>query len=459
MLDPTILIVFGATGDLVNKKIIPSIYNLYKEKKLPEKFKVLAFARRDFKDGKYNEIISESLKNYGSLNGDEDLTEFFTLFKYHQGNFDDLEAVKGLGEELKVIDNEFTVSANKLFYLAVPPDYYEELFNNIHESKIPEQQGISRILVEKPFGSNLESAQKLDELLGKLFKEEQIFRIDHYLGKEALQNILTFRFSNVLFEPVWSSKYIEKIEIRTLESMGVEKRGEFYDKVGALRDVGQNHLLQMLAFITMENPEGKDIRTERANLLEKLIPLSDEDVKSKTYRAQYEGYKEIENVDPNSKTETYFRLSCGLNSQRWSGVEIVLEAGKKLASATKEIIILFRPVGNNVRNKIIFSIEPTEEIKIKFLSNESGDKSAKSEKTLDFNFRATAEKKQYVEEYAQLFLDAINGDMMSFISSQEVNAMWRFIDSVKDGWDKDLVPLNTYKPGENIVAEGYSYNL
>lgn len=459
MLDPTILIVFGATGDLVNKKIIPSIYNLYKEEKLPEKFKVIAFARRDFKDGKYNEIINESLKNYGNLKGDENLEEFIKLFQYHQGNFDDLESLKTLGEELKNIDAQFGVSCNKLFYLAVPPDYYEQLFNNIHSSKIHELPGTSRILVEKPFGSNLETAQQLDELLGKLFNEEQIFRIDHYLGKEALQNIFTFRFSNILFEPIWNNKFIEKIEIRTLESMGVENRGEFYDKVGALRDVGQNHLLQMLALITMENPNGKDVRESRAELLEKLIPLNEETVKEKTYRAQYEGYKEIENVDPDSQTETYFRLSCELNSDRWSGVEIVLEAGKKLASATKEIIVLFKPVGNNVRNKIIFSIEPTEEIKIKFLSNNSGNKDVKSEQTLDFNFRATAEKKQYVEEYAQLFLDAINGEMMSFISSKEVNAMWRFIDSIKDEWDKNVIPLNTYKPGEDIVTEGYSYNL
>ncbi|MEO6729463.1 MAG: hypothetical protein ABIM99_06095, partial [Candidatus Dojkabacteria bacterium] len=277
--------------------------------------------------------------------------------------------------------------------------------------------------------------------------------------KEALQNIVTFRFSNILFEPVWSNKFIEKIEIRTLEDMGVEQRGEFYDKVGTLRDVGQNHLLQMLALTTMENPEGKDIRQSRAELLENLIRLSDEDIKTKTYRAQYEGYKRITDVDPNSKTETYFRLSCGLNSERWSGVEIVLEAGKKLASARKEIIVLFKPVGNNVRNRIIFSIEPTEEIKITFSSNESGNKDSKSEKTLDFNFRASAEKRQYVEEYAQLFLDAINGEMMSFVSSKEVDAMWKFIDSIKDGWNKDLVPLNTYKPGEEVVVAGVSYNL
>lgn len=458
MSNPTTLVIFGATGDLVNKKIIPSVYTLYKEKKLTEKFKVIAFARRDFKDGKYNEIITESLKTYGGVK-DEDLSEFFKIFNYEQGNFDDQASLESLSQTLQKVDAEFGEPANKLYYLAVPPQYYEELFNNIHNSKIQELPGTSRILVEKPFGNNLETAQKLDELLGTLFKEEQIFRIDHYLGKEAIQNITTFRFDNILFEPVWSNKYIEKIEIRTLEDMGVEKRGEFYDKVGALRDVGQNHLLQMLAFVTMENPDGKDIREIRADLLEKLIPLTDEDVKTKTYRAQYEGYKEIQDVDPNSKTETYFRLSCGLDSERWSGVEVVLEAGKKLASANKEIIVLFKPVGNNVRNKIIFTIEPTEEIKIKFSSNESGNKNEKSEKTLDFNFRASVEKKQYVEEYAQLFLDAINGDMMSFVSSREVDAMWKFIDSVKDGWDKDLAPLNTYKPGEDVVVPGVAYNF
>ncbi|MEO6729441.1 MAG: glucose-6-phosphate dehydrogenase, partial [Candidatus Dojkabacteria bacterium] len=186
MAHPTILVVFGATGDLVNKKIIPSIYALYKDKKLPEKFKVVAFARRDFKDGKYNEIIQESLKHYGNLKGDEDLTEFMKFFIYSQGNFDDLAALQELGEVLSSIDIELQAKSNKLFYLAVPPTYYEELFNNIHESKIQELEGVSRIIVEKPFGSNLESAQNLDALLGKLFKEEQIFRIDHYLGTEAL---------------------------------------------------------------------------------------------------------------------------------------------------------------------------------------------------------------------------------------------------------------------------------
>ncbi|MFS8131343.1 MAG: glucose-6-phosphate dehydrogenase [Candidatus Dojkabacteria bacterium] len=457
MSEPTIIVIFGATGDLVNKKIIPSIYNLFKEQKLPEKFKVIAFARRDFKDGKYNEIVNESLNTYGGVKEGEDVSVFLKLFEYFQGNFDDLVALQGLNERLKSLTGELGGQSQKLFYLAVPPEYYNELFSNIHNSNIPDER--SRIIVEKPFGSNLESAQKLDELLGKLFKEEQIFRIDHYLGKEALQNILTFRFANLIFEPIWNSNYIERIEIRTLESMGVEKRGEFYDKVGALRDVGQNHLLQMLALTTMENPGSGDVREKRAELLEKLVPLTDDDVRNNSFRAQYEGYKQIEDVDPNSNTETYFHLSCKLNSERWKDTEIVLEAGKKLNRAIKEIIIFFKPVGNNPRNKIFFTIEPTEEIKIKFQSNSSGDKNSKEEGSLDFNFRANVEKKQYVEEYAQLFLDAIDGEMMSFVSSKEVEAMWRFVDSVKDGWDKGLTQLNIYKPGEDIVITGSGNKL
>lgn len=457
MTKATTLVIFGATGDLVSKKIIPSIYNLYQSGNLPNKFKVIAFARRDFDGGKYNEVIEESLNKYGGIDSSTDLKDFFNLFTYNQGDFNNLEAYKTLKEKMVQLDNDFNECSEKIFYLAVPPEYFNDLFNNLAQSQVTvgcvEPDRLAKILVEKPFGKDLKTAEELDETLSRLFEEKQIYRIDHYLAKLVIDNILSFRSTNALFEPIWNNQHIESIEITTLESLGVENRGGFYDPIGALRDVGQNHLLEILALLTMELPENESeesLRKNRGELLEKLKTMTEEEVIANSRRAQYKGYKDIQDVRLNSDTETYFKVKLFLESPRWSNVPITIQAGKKFAHPKKEIVVNFKKVNGYNQNKIIFSIEPEEKIEINFNTRISEKSEITSRRTV-IKLNDSESRRQYVEEYTQLLLDAINGDQRNFVTSQEVKAMWKFIDPIIETWQKGLVPLESYEPGAESI--------
>jgi len=457
MTKATTLVIFGATGDLVSKKIIPSIYNLYQSGNLPNKFKVIAFARRDFDGGKYNEVIEESLNKYGGIDSSTDLKDFFNLFTYNQGDFNNLEAYKTLKEKMVQLDNDFNECSEKIFYLAVPPEYFNDLFNNLAQSQVTvgcvEPDRLAKILVEKPFGKDLKTAEELDETLSRLFEEKQIYRIDHYLAKWVIDNILSFRSTNALFEPIWNNQHIESIEITTLESLGVENRGGFYDPIGALRDVGQNHLLEILALLTMELPENESeesLRKNRGELLEKLKTMTEEEVIANSRRAQYKGYKDIQDVRLNSDTETYFKVKLFLESPRWSNVPITIQAGKKFAHPKKEIVVNFKKVNGYNQNKIIFSIEPEEKIEINFNTRISEKSEITSRRTV-IKLNDSESRRQYVEEYTQLLLDAINGDQRNFVTSQEVKAMWKFIDPIIETWQKGLVPLESYEPGAESI--------
>jgi 6-phosphogluconate dehydrogenase len=321
------------------------------------------------------------------------------------------------------------------------------------------------VLVEKPFGNDSQTSASLDEMLGRLFREEQIYRIDHYLAKEMLQGILNFRFTNNLFETSWDRSAIESIEVVLHETLGVEKRGWFYDGVGALRDVGQNHLLQMLALITMEQPEisgAAGIRQARATAIrETLRKLSAEEVARDSYRSQYAGYHEIEGVDHDSETETYFRLRTRLRGPRWAGVPVTFESGKRIAGVRKEIAVTLRhphpcmcQPGKHYQNKVIFTLEPTDTIKIVFWAKKPGFDYEVERREFNFFLYEKEEKAQYVEEYAKLLLDAIRGDQTLFVSTDEVRAMWEFIDPVTDAWADGVVPLETYAPDTDEAITG-----
>lgn len=467
---PTILVVLGATGDLMRKKIIPALYHLYRSGALPEKFQVIAYSRRDLTDALYHQTVRQSLESYyrGEL-AVENLDQFLALFSYQQGQFEELADYHALGERLGRLDKQWRICTNKLFYLSVPPAHYQVIFQHLKESGLTDpcgpEEGWTRVLVEKPFGDDLTTARQLDIKLAELFKEEQIYRIDHYLAKEMLQNILAFRFSNNLYEQSWSNQFIERIEIRLLEKLGVEDRGSFYDKVGALRDVGQNHLLQMLALITMEHPQSLDataIRARRAEALDHLGIMSPADVASKTFRAQYEGYKHISGVEPDSTTETYFRLETAIDSPRWRGVPITLEAGKRLGEAVKEIVITFKhPMpclcppdsGHHYQNRIIMQLEPKEGIWVHFWAKKPGFSLDMEERTFDFVLHGQSERSQYVAEYAKLLVDAIAGDQTLFVSTEEITRMWAAIDPIVQEWKKGSVPLAVYRPDEAAIVE------
>ena len=463
---PTIFIVFGATGDLMGKKIVPALFHLYKKGKFPKLFKIIGFSRRKLTQEHFVEFVRDLLVNHseGSIVKDE-MEQFLSYFLFQEGNFDEISYYKTLASRLGIVDSEWRVCSNKLFYLAVPPQYYKGIFERLHDSglTIPcgPDEGWTRVIVEKPFGHDLKTAENLAVLLVKLFKEEQIYRIDHYLAKEMLQNILTFRFANNLFEEEWGNKLIERINIRTWESIGVEGRGQFYDGIGALRDVGQNHLLQMLALVTMEKPDSYDadnVRQKRAEILSTLNVLTSEEIKTKTFRGQYRGYRKVASVAQNSRTETYFRTYARLSHPRWRGVEIMLEAGKKLP-LKKEIELILKhptpclcpPSKPHFRNRILITIEPKEGIVIEFWSKKPGLEHTFEKRKFNFLLRRVSERVQYVEEYEKLLLDCISGNQILFLSTPEIIASWRYIDPIIESWNKSLVPLMTYKPDSREI--------
>ena len=464
---PTILVAFGATGDLMSKKIVPALFHLFNKRQLPRFFKIVGFSRRDLSDKEFqNSIIKIISKRKDIKASGSHLNSFYNLFSYQQGKFSNKDDYQNLNDALSKIDKKWGVCSNKLFYLAVPPQFYEVIFNNVASSglTIPcgPEEGWTRVIVEKPFGKDLKSAQQLDNLLNKLFKESQLYRIDHYLAKEMLQNILTFRFSNNIFKKSWDNKLIERIDIKLLERIGVEDRGSFYDDIGALRDVGQNHLLQMLALITMEHPgkfDADSIREKRREILDTLHIPSQSDIKKDTLRAQYKGYRSIKGVNPHSKTETYFKLRASLTSPRWEGVPITLESGKRFKNPIKDITLTFRhpapclcPPDKHYNNKIIFHLEPKEGIAIQFWSKKPGLQMEIEERRFDFLYRSREQKSQYTEEYEKLLLDCIAGDQTLFVSTNEIKAMWKFIDPIIRAWQKNLVPLKTYEPNSDMAA-------
>ena len=458
---PTIVVVLGATGDLMKKKIIPSVCHLYVNKLLPSHFRVIGMARRPFSNEVFREDVSKSLLNYLPATDKNTAKEVSGFFSYSQGEFSDVKGFENLKKELEKIDLEWGVCTNKLFYLAVPPDSFAKIFENMAKVglNIPcgGQFGWTRLLIEKPFGDNKASAIKLFALLHKYFKEEQLYLIDHYLEKEIILAIKNFRFSNNLFEKSWNKNSIERIDIRLLETIGVEERGAFFDAVGAFRDVGQNHLLQMLAAITMKVQRQfsvSELRQKRAELIETLKPWTSEDIKKNTFRAQYNGFKSIENVKKSSITETYFKLKTELTDSDWRGVPITLEAGKRCSEAVKEVVVTFKHPGLCVecapgqlsQNKVVFRIEPEDKISIHFWTKKPGFETGLEERTFDFFLYEHVQKKQYVEEYSKIILNSLIGDQSGFVSEREALAEWKFTDPVIKAWQNNSVPLNFYKP-------------
>ncbi len=456
---PTVFVILGVTGDLSQREIIPALYDLFADGYLPDKFKIVGLSRKNMKNREFKQfikgIISKS-KKYSRNKAEE----FLSCASYQQGFFEDAKAYEIINNRLRVIDGSFGQCSNKLFYLAVPPVFYDVIFQNLHDSKLAEpcsdEVGWNRILVEKPFGKDIKTAQELDKKLGKLFKEGQIFRIDHYLAKETVQNILSFRFSNLIFEPIWNSKYIEKIEIKFLENFGIRKRGDFYDDVGALRDVGQNHMLQMLALIAMSNPwemKAGFIRKKREEIIKSIEPIKKARLEGRVIRGQYIGYKNSRGVRKNSKTETYFKIKAYINHRRWKDVPFYLESGKALNETKTEINIYFKKIipcfcvvshkEHEHRNLISFKIKPAEGIKIRFWAKQPGLNTDIEHKDLSFNY----EKGTITEHdaYRKVLLDCMKGDQTLFADTEEVKAAWKFITPIINNWNH--LKLHKYKKG------------
>jgi glucose-6-phosphate 1-dehydrogenase len=464
---PSILVVFGPTGDLMARKVVPTLFYLRGKGQLPDKLRVVGFGRREWGDAELREHVRGILAERASGAEPEDIEDFLALFEYHRGEFHDGDAYQETQAHLGRIQTEWGVCANKLFYLAVPPTNYEVILRNLATSGLTtecgEDAGWTRVLVEKPFGDDLETARDLDALLSTLFREEQIYRIDHYLAKEMLQAILNFRFTNNLFEREWDREAIESIDIVLLESIDADKRGAFYDKVGALRDVGQNHLLQMLALVTMERPlsnDADDIRDARAALIETLRPMTPREVATSTFRAQYAGFRDAVGVRADSGTETYFRLHMSMDGPRWAGVRVTMESGKSMGEACKRVEVSFRPPEQcmcpgdaRYTNRIVFTLEPADQIEIVFFAKKPGVETETEERRFTFFLYEKSEKAQYVEEYAKLLHDAFAGDQSLFVSTREVEAGWAFIDPICSAWGDGAVPLEIYTPGSAEIVQ------
>jgi len=463
---PTTFILFGATGDLARRKLIPELFRLYQKKQLPDLFQVVAFSRQELDDIAFRSRVREILA--GEKNSAVLVERFSKLFSYQQGFFDRKSGYDALSERLGFQDQEWKVCANKLFYLAVPPQYYKRIFKLLAASGLTHpcspEEGWTRIVVEKPFGKDSKTAQELDLMLGQLFREDQIYRIDHFLGKETVQNILAFRFSNSLFEEAWDKDSIERISVEFLESGGIEERGEFYDSIGALRDVGQNHLLQLLALFAMENPgkfDGDSIRRERASILRALKILSPSELSSHTLRGQYAGYSDAPGVKSGSRTETYFRIKTFLETPRWQGIPIYLESGKKLGENRAEVLITFRHPkpclcpdaarGVHYQNVLRYQIQPRQGASISFWVKKPGTRMELEEKEFEFDYQKAYSEEQFVAPYEKLLLDVMTGDQTLFVSTEEIAASWKFIDPIVRGWQKNRAPLRVYAAPEEIL--------
>ncbi|MBP6858791.1 MAG: glucose-6-phosphate dehydrogenase [Candidatus Pacebacteria bacterium] len=466
-LHPTIFVIFGITGDLASRKLIPALLELYTKRLLPQRFAVIGFSRRVFSREEFREFIRERMNVKPGQFREEDIKHFLDHMSYEQGMFDDLGAYTRLSSKLKNIDDRWGQCSNKLFHLSVPPTLYEGVLTHISRSGLAEAcddgMGWTRILIEKPFGNDIETARSLDKLLGSLFKEQQIFRIDHYLAKEVLQNILAFRFSNSMFEPLWNRKYIDKVHIKLFEKNAVEGRGAFYDPMGAIKDVGQNHMLMMLAVIAMEAPKSLTaggIRTERAKVLSRLKSVSPRTMSKQVVRGQYMGYMQESGVLPTSQTETYFRIQSFVNSARWKGVPFYLESGKALAESKVEIDVYFKQsqkskvksqneAQENRQNILTFRIQPDEGIRVRFFVKVPGYDFNTEGKTLKFKYADSSFSDDIPNDYERLIRDAFVGDQTLFASTDEIMASWKYMMPILNNLKN--IPLKLYEKGAEWV--------
>ena len=471
-LQPTVFIIFGITGDLASRKLLPALLGLYSKKQLPKRFAIIGITRRTFTREEFRESIRSQMNVRPGQFKEEDIKHFLDHLSYEQGMFDDPVLYTNLAKSIKKIDDSWGQCSNKLFHLSVPPTLYEGILKNVADSSLnipcADGTGWTRILIEKPFGNDTKTAQSLDKLLGKLFDEEQIFRIDHYLAKESLQNILAFRFANSMFEPLWHRQYIDKVHIKLFEKVTVEHRGQFYDGVGALKDVGQNHILAMLALVAMDEPKSFDveaIRRERASALKKLVAISPRSLEKYVTRGQYDSYTKEPGVPADSVTETYFRIEAHIKSPRWKNVPFYLESGKAFDEARTEIDIYFKSSsckpgnakafhGNDPKciekqNVLTFRIQPDEGIKVRFFVKNPGVSMNTEPRVLKFKYADTLAHPGALGDYERLIHDAFIGDQSLFASTDEIMASWKFVTPILENWG-DL-PLKRYKKDINEI--------
>jgi len=493
VVEPCSIIIFGASGDLTARKLVPALYQLYIEKQLPEPFRVIGFARREKSDTAWREELKGDLEKYsrtkpidpGKWKG------FAEHLSYCQGEFSDAAAFDKLGKLLESFGTE-KLSRNLLFYLSTSPTQFAEIAEQLNRSKLlirGDSGGFwTRLVVEKPFGQDLRSAQKLNQELTRFAHEKQIFRIDHYLGKETVQNILMFRFSNSIFEQLWNRQAVDHIQITVSEKMGVGSRGGYYEEAGALRDMVQNHMLQVLAVMTMEPPvtlEAESIRDEKVKLLKSIRPLLPGQVATSAVRGQYSAgiidgkpqvaYRQEPKVRPDSNIETFVGLRLLIDNWRWSGVPFYLRTGKCLPLSASEVRVQFRPTPNVLfaaqcgpkldANAITLRLQPNEGISLRFNGKIPGQ--SLQLRPVRMHFSYDTEFGAYTPEaYERLLLEALAGDATLFIRRDEVETAWSIVDPIREDWaesrlsESEFYPAGTWGPkasDELLARSGHAW--
>jgi glucose-6-phosphate 1-dehydrogenase len=433
---PFIMVIFGATGDLAQNKLMPSLFSLFKENLLPKDFFIVGFSRRDF-------AIEDFHKYFESEKEDAKWANFSKHLLYQSGSFEHTLAYQKLEKQLEDIDKKMANSASRLFYLATPPDHYETILDNLVATKLSVGENV-KIIIEKPFGKDLETAIHLDKKLAEIFHEKQIFRVDHYLGKETVQNMLAFRFANGIFEPVWNNKFIDHVQITFAEESGIGKRGKFFDGVGILRDVMQNHMMQLISAVAMDQPKSftkEDLRDARAKVIDSMRLA---DGKSVT-KGQYEDYRKEENVSLNSQTETFVGLKLFAETDRFKGVPFYIRAGKKMPKEVVEISvvfvqtchILFKEFGcPEIGNVITFRIQPNEGISLRFIAKKPGARLGLDSVDMKFNYKESFGTSG-LEAYQRVLLDIFTGDQMLFNRSDELESSWKLITQILKRWSRE----------------------
>lgn len=462
---PTIIVIFGATGDLTWRKLIPAFYNLHHDNMLPEKFAVLGVGHRELSNPEFRKKMHNGVDTF-SRRGKTKKKEWETfeqVLSYHKGDFTSKSTYDVLGKEIKKLEKEWGAVANHIFYMAVPPIYFETITTMLGATDLASNKQKDRLVIEKPFGYDLASAKQLNDLLHSMYDEHQLYRIDHYLGKETVQNILAFRFANALFEPIWNRNYIEHVQITVSEKIGIENRGNYYELAGALRDMIQNHILQLMCLVAMEPPvsfNAEEVRNRKVDVLNAIRKIKPESVNKYAVRGQYGegwthgkkvvGYRHEGSVNPKSTIETYAAIKFYIDNWRWQGVPFYMRTGKRMNEATSMITIQFKNVphqsfpteaaGNWQPNRLVLNIQPHMDIRLRFQAKKPG---------LEMLLRPVDMIFDYNEEYSSgtpeayetLLLDIMEGDSTLFMRADQVEVSWDVLMPIIKSW-KDNAPDN-----------------
>jgi glucose-6-phosphate 1-dehydrogenase len=459
MKNRTTIVIFGASGDLTRRKLIPALYDLYRKERLPAGWRIVGVSRSEMTDEAFREHVESGVQEFATREYDpETWAAFAENLRYIAGDLSKPEDLQALDEAISNGEGE----DNRLYYLSIAPKLYEESILNLGQSGLAdESDGWRRVVIEKPFGHDLASAEALNAVVHSVLQESQVYRIDHYLGKETVQNILVFRFANSMYEPVWNRNYIDHVQITAAESVDIGHRASYYEGVGVMRDMVQNHMLQLLALVAIEPPasfEANAMRDEKVKVLRAVRPIAPEDVARHTVRGQYKGYRDAEGVAPDSDTPTFVALRYYIDNWRWQGVPFYLRSGKALQSKSTEITIFFRrpphllfprPDGSQIPpNSLSICIQPDEGIQFSFQAKVPDTVSKMQSVDMSFEYDEAFGDQSIPEAYERLLLDVLKGDASLFTRSDSIELAWALVDPILEGWSLPTAPpLAFYEPG------------